>query len=245
MDGVIFDLDGTLIQTEKLKARSYARAAEELRPDAVDGEEVVEAYKELVGRSRREVATRLVERFGLASAAGKRMEAFGVETPWQAFVQVRLEYYREMLRDPDTLRRNRWPATVELLAGVDERGCRTGLATMSACDDARRVLDALDVAGRFDFVATSDDVENGKPDPEIYGLVLGELGLEARRTVVVEDSPAGVGAARRAGTVVVALATPFTRCRLLEEDALPPGRIVRDPRRLPERVFALLDGDGA
>lgn len=244
MDGVIFDLDGTLIQTEKLKARSYARAAEELRPDAVDGERVVEAYKELVGRSRREVATRLVERFGLEPAAAERMEEFGVETPWQAFVQVRLGYYREMLRDPHTLRRNRWPASVDLLAGVDERGCATGLATMSGCDDAGRVLEALGVAGRFDFVATSDDVENGKPDPEIYDLVLGELDLEPARTVVVEDSPAGVEAARRAGTVVVALATPFTRCRLLEEDALPPGRVVRDPERLAERVFGLLDGGG-
>lgn len=248
MDAVIFDLDGTLIQTEKLKARSYARAAEELRPDGVDGEDgvegedVVKAYKDLVGRSRRDVAASLVDRFGLEEAAGRRMEEFGVGTPWQVLVQVRLGYYREMVEDPEVLRRNRWPGTVELLERVDRRGCSTALATMSGCDDARRVLEALGVTARFDFVATSDDVENGKPDPEIYRLVLYELDAVPERTLVVEDSPAGVEVARRAGTEVLALATPFTRCRLMDEGTLPPERIVHDPEELPARVEALLDG---
>lgn len=240
MESVIFDLDGTLIQTEKLKARSYARATEELRPEAVDGEDVVDAYRDLVGRSRRAVATAMVERFDLADAAGRRMDEFGVGTPWQVLVQIRLGYYRELVEDPEVLRRNRWPASLEILERVDRRGCSTGLATMSDCDDARRVLAALGVADRFDFVATSDDVENGKPDPEIYELVLGELGVEAGATLVVEDSPAGVEAALRAGTEVLALATPFTRCRLLEEGALPAERIVRDPEELPGRVEELL-----
>lgn len=240
MESVIFDLDGTLIQTEKLKARSYARATEELRPEAVDGEDVVDAYRDLVGRSRRAVATAMVERFDLADAAGRRMDEFGVGTPWQVLVQIRLGYYRELVEDPEVLRRNRWPASLEILERVDRRGCSTGLATMSGCDDARRVLAALGVADRFDFVATSDDVENGKPDPEIYELVLGELGVEAGATLVVEDSPAGVEAALRAGTEVLALATPFTRCRLLEEGALPAERIVRDPEELPGRVEELL-----
>ena len=54
---VIFDLDGTLVQTERLKAMSYARAAVELCPYQVSEEEVIEAYKDVVGLRRREVAT--------------------------------------------------------------------------------------------------------------------------------------------------------------------------------------------
>jgi phosphoglycolate phosphatase-like HAD superfamily hydrolase len=64
----VFDLDGTLVETEELKALSYARAAVELCPDLVEAD-VVEAFKDFVGRSRQEVATGLVRRFGLQEAA--------------------------------------------------------------------------------------------------------------------------------------------------------------------------------
>ena len=53
IDTMIFDLDGTLVQTEKLKARSYAQAAVELCPDCTTYDAVVEGYKDVVGRSRR------------------------------------------------------------------------------------------------------------------------------------------------------------------------------------------------
>ena len=87
---MIFDLDGTLVQTERLKAVSYAKAAAELCPRRISEEDVVEAFTEVVGRSRREVAIALLERFELQQAAQARMAEFGVNTPWQAFVQVRL-----------------------------------------------------------------------------------------------------------------------------------------------------------
>jgi beta-phosphoglucomutase len=53
---VIFDLDGTLVQTEILKANSYARAVVELSSDTIVEKDVMEVFKEVVGRSRREVA---------------------------------------------------------------------------------------------------------------------------------------------------------------------------------------------
>ncbi len=99
ISAVIFDLDGTLVETEELKALSYARAAVELRPD-LDEEEIVEAFKDFVGLSRGEVAVGLMERFGLEEAARARMKEFGVDRPWQAYVQIRLRIYDEMLCDP-------------------------------------------------------------------------------------------------------------------------------------------------
>jgi len=74
IQAVIFDLDGTLVQTEKLKAMSYARAAVKLCPRRVNEEEVVEAFKEVVGRSRQEVSIFLMERFALEEAARSRPE---------------------------------------------------------------------------------------------------------------------------------------------------------------------------
>jgi beta-phosphoglucomutase len=101
---MVFDLDGTLVQTERLKALSYACAAIELCPYALAEPDAVAAFKELVGRPRREVAQGLIERFGLYEAARSRMAEFSVDTPWQAFVQVRMRYYEAMLADPEVLR---------------------------------------------------------------------------------------------------------------------------------------------
>jgi hypothetical protein len=55
---MIFDLDGTLVQTEKLKALSYAQAVVELCPLHVDSNQVIEAFREVVGRSRKESQSR-------------------------------------------------------------------------------------------------------------------------------------------------------------------------------------------
>ena len=127
---MIFDLDGTLVKTEQLKSISYARATTELRHDLSE-EEVVGAFKEVVGLSRREVATALLKRFELEEAARERMADYGVDAPWQAFVQVRLSIYEEMLADPEVLLRNQWPHSVTLLREARRTCCKVGLATMS------------------------------------------------------------------------------------------------------------------
>jgi beta-phosphoglucomutase len=233
---MIFDLDGTLVQTERLKAMSYARAAVELCPYTLSEPDVVAAFKDLVGLSRREVAHGLIELFGLAEAARSRMAEFGVETPWQAFIQVRMRFYDAMLADPEILRNNQWPHNVALLYQARRMGCKTALATMSGCKEARRVLDALELGGEFDLVVTRDDVEHGKPHPEIYQLIAKELGVSPVECLVIEDSPTGVKAALSAGMHVVAVSTPFTREGLHQAGLLPAGRIVDDPSDLAQVI---------
>ena len=186
---MIFDLDGTLVQTERLKALSYVRAAVELCPDTIDEAEVMEAFKRVVGLPRRQVALALMGRFGLEKKARKRMEELGVSTPWQAFVQLRLRYYEGLLADPDVLRNNQWAHNVGLLDAARRTGCKTALATMSRCEHAQRVLAVLELTNAFDFVATRDDVERGKPDPEIFELVARELDVPAAESVWLSRTP--------------------------------------------------------
>jgi len=241
---MIFDLDGTLVQTEKLKALSYARAAVELCPREIDESEVIEAFKDVVGLSRREVAVALVERFDLSDTAAKLMDDFGVSTPWQAFVQVRLNIYKKMLADPALIKQNQWSHTMALLASARENDCKLGLATMSYCQQASRVLDILELGNTFDYVATRDDVENGKPDPEIYLLVAAELGVDPGDCLVIEDSPTGVQAALNAGMHVVAVSTPFTKNGLHASGLLPEGHIVDSPSELLKIVDHVINHTG-
>ncbi|MEJ7841897.1 MAG: HAD family phosphatase [Rubrobacter sp.] len=229
---LIFDLDGTLVETEELKALSYARAANELRPD-LDETDVVEGFKDLVGLSRQEVATGLVQRFGLEESARARAAEFGVKAPWQAYVQLRLRVYEELLSDPDLIESHRYPHNVALLYEVRRLGYPTGLATMSHCEQARRVLGILGLTEEFDVVATRDDVEHGKPDPEIDLLVARELGVRPGECLVIEDSPAGVAAGLAAGMEVVAITTELTRQKFRDTELLDRCRVVDDPRALP------------
>lgn len=240
---VIFDLDGTLVQTERLKAYSYAKAIRELSAYTIKETMVVEAFKDVVGLSRREVAQGLLERFQLEQAAGNRMEEFGVQTPWQAFVQIRLKYYEQMLSEPQVILENTWPHNILLLEEVKKAGCRIGLATMSYCPQVNRVLDILNLGKTFDFVASRDDVDHGKPDPEIYRMVACELDVLAEECLVIEDSPTGVKAALAAGMHVIAVTTPFTRAAFSKNRLLDDRWIVNDPERLPQIVKEIMAMD--
>jgi beta-phosphoglucomutase len=236
IQSMIFDLDGTLVQTEKLKAQSYARAVMELCPQAVTESEVISAFKEVVGRSRSEVAAFLLDRFALEEQASQRKSEFGVSTAWQAFVQVRLGHYEQMLSNPDVIVKNQWDHNIYLLKHARKTGCKVGLATMSTCEQARRVLTILDLGEAFDFVASRDDVERGKPDPEIYHLVSDQLETPPENCLVIEDSPSGVEAALAAGMRCIAVTTPFTHEAIHASKLLKGEWIVDDPGTLLEVV---------
>ncbi len=230
---MIFDLDGTLVQTEKLKALSYAKAVVELCPQEIQEAQVIEAFKDVVGLSRKEVADRLIERFGLEDSLQVQMKKLGLDTPWQAFIQIRLRHYEENLADPDILRNNQWSHNLALLQAARNAKCRLGLATMSYCEQVQRVLKILNLEGVFDFVASRDDVEHGKPDPEIYNLVASELNVPVEECLVIEDSPSGVKAALAAGMWVIAVTTPFTREAFRKSHLLDKRWVVDDPDMLP------------
>jgi beta-phosphoglucomutase len=234
----VFDLDGTLVETENLKALSYARAATELRPD-LDEHEVGAAFADFVGLSRREVAVGLMRRFDLEDAARARMAEFGVEKPWQAYVRIRLRIYEALLSDPDRVRAVRYPHNLALLGDVRRRGYLTALATQSHREEALRVLEILGITDQFDVIATREDVEHGKPDPEMHLLVARELGVEPQECLAIEDSPAGIEAALAAGAQAIAVTTDLTRRRFRDAEVLDRSHVVDDPRTLPALVRGL------
>jgi phosphoglycolate phosphatase-like HAD superfamily hydrolase len=112
--------------------------------------EVIEAFKDLVGLSRREVAVGLMRRFGLEDAARNHMVDFGVDRPWQAYVQMRLRIYEALLADPNIVLAHRYRHNITLLCEVRRKGYSTALATQSHRAQARLLLDILGLADEFD-----------------------------------------------------------------------------------------------
>jgi HAD superfamily hydrolase (TIGR01509 family) len=244
---VIFDLDGTLVRTEDLKALSYARAADELDPGTDHTKPGIEAFADVVGQSRRGVAIHVMQALGVEDAAAARREEFGVDEAWEAFVGIRLDIYREMTADVDLLRANQWLHNVELVETARSLGCKLGLATASSREAATHVLGAIGLLDAFDFIATDDDVTHNKPDPEIDLLVASRLGVPPAECVVIEDSPSGVRAALAAGMRCIAVSTPLTGKHLHEEGLLGEEWIVDDPLLLPSvlsKAFADAAPDG-
>lgn len=242
ISAVLFDLDGTLVETEELKALSHARSVAEIRPE-VDQEKVFSAYSDdLVGHSRQEVAEELVRRFGLEEAARERLEPG--EEPWQVLVKIRHGIYDELLSDSGLLLENRYPHNIELLQTLRDEGYPTACATMSHREQVERVLGVLGLEDAFDVLATADDIKRGKPDPEIDLLVAQEMGLPPEQVLVIEDSPAGVEAALAAGMAVVAVPTEITRKKLRAAGLLEPRWIVEDTQTLPEVAHQRIEDAG-
>ena len=202
-----FDLDGTLANTEQLKAESYAWAAHRLRPD-LDPAEVEAAYPAFVGRSREEIASALTDRFDLAEAAAERD---GSVEPWEAYVALRLERYRAMLDDVDLVRRHVRAEAVALARRGHDLAETTAIVTTSDRQNTEAVLKALGLTGAFDTLVTADDVGRTKPDPEGYRLAMSRLGATPATALGVEDSPAGLRGAIAADLPVLAVPTDFTR----------------------------------
>jgi beta-phosphoglucomutase len=142
--------------------------------------------------------------------------------------------------DPERVVDVRYPHNLALLSDVRRRGYLTALATQSHREEALRVLDILGITDEFDVIASRDDVEHGKPDPEMHLLVARELGVEPGECLAIEDSPAGIKAALAAGAQAIAVTTDLTRRKFRDTDLLDRSHVVDDPRTLPALVRRLI-----
>ena len=119
---MIFDLDGVLVQTEKLKARAYALAVQQIRNLPEPDTQASEAYREVVGAQREVTSRHVMDKLGLEGELRPLMAQYGVSEPWQALTAIRYQIYDKMISDPEVIRDNQWPYTVDLLQVARETG---------------------------------------------------------------------------------------------------------------------------
>ncbi|GAA3796904.1 HAD family phosphatase [Micrococcus endophyticus] len=181
---VLWDMDGTLVDTEPLWNASQRRLLAE--HGGVWSEALADS---LVGRPLDEGA--------------RRLQAAGLDLPVDEIIERTMGAVTRGVAD-----RVPWRAGArELLAALAEAGVPGALVTMSHTPLARALAERAP-AGALDVVVSGDLVARGKPDPEAYLLALDLLaarhpGLDAAGCVAVEDSPVGVAAAVAAGLPTV------------------------------------------
>jgi putative hydrolase of the HAD superfamily len=100
---------------------------------------------------------------------------------------------------------------LKYLKAAKEAGLKIGLATSSHMEWVEKFMNQLGIADYFDCYRTADDVENVKPDPELYLQALDHLGVDASEAIAIEDSPNGARAAVKAGIPTVVIKNEITK----------------------------------
>ena len=176
-DAVIFDLDGTLIDSMWVWAKIDETFLSEL------GLEVPKDMdKILEGKSFTETATYFKERFKL------EMSVDAIKQRWN---EMAWEFYTQKVPLKEGAK--------DFLIWLKERNIKMGIATSNSIQLVEAVLEALNIREYFSQIRTSCEVGRGKPFPDIYLKVAEDLSVEPSKCLIFEDIPNGLRAGKAAG----------------------------------------------
>lgn len=188
--GVIFDVDGTLVDTNYLHVLAWARAVH----DAGETASMAKIHQ-LMGMGSDQLVERLLGRPHDEVADGHK---------------AHFEKLMEEIRA--------FPGAKDLLSEVHRRGAKVVLATSASDDQLAAMLEALALPdGIVDHRTNKDDVEQSKPAPDVFATALKDSGLSPDRAVVVGDTLWDIEAASDCGLRVVAVLTGGIARNALEE----------------------------
>lgn len=175
--GVIFDMDGLMIDTEKLLMRFWIQAANEYGFDM---------KKEHVLQIRSLAAEYATEKF---------REFFGEKFEYPLIKKRRIQLMNEFISKNGIEKKYGLDTLLEYLG---KNGYKKAVATATDIQRTRMYLRQLDIISHFDAIVTAQMVEHGKPAPDIYIKASHELGLQPQECLALEDSPNGILSAYRA-----------------------------------------------
>lgn len=180
--GVLFDMDGVVLDTEKLYTRFWQEAAQ---------------YYGYPMTKEQALGMRSLNR-GVGEE--KLKSYFGEGVDYEQVRNKRMELMDAFIaREGVELK----PGIVELLDYLDANGIKRAIATSSPLERTQKYLSQWELVDRFDALISGYMVEKGKPEPDIYLYAAAKLGLKPNECMVLEDSPTGILAAHRAGCIPV------------------------------------------
>lgn len=176
--GIISDMDGVILDTEKLYVRFWREAA-----------------------SFYGFPMTLEHALGIRSLSGKLAEGklqgwFGKEFDYNAVRQKRIELMDEFVNQNGVEPK---PGAKALLSYIKDNGYALALATATPVDRAGRYLKSVELYSFFDQIVSAREVKRGKPAPDIYLCAAKRLGLDPKECIALEDSQNGIRSAFAAG----------------------------------------------
>ncbi len=193
--GVVFDLDGTLVDNMRLHADAFQAFVRAHGLPELDEE----MRRKLDGRRNRDIFPVL---FGRELA----------EDDLRAYSRQKESHYRELSRG----KLAPLPGLIDFLDRLDESGVPMAIATSAPEPNVRHNLEQIGLADRFAHVIRSDQVARGKPWPDVFLAAAELIGIEPRRCLAFEDAPAGIQGAGAAGMSCVGITTSFSDSMLAE-----------------------------
>lgn len=190
--GLLFDLDGTLAQTEHLHHAAFNALLAEY------GRSLDHAtfLRHVSGRSNADITAFLFPDKD--------------STERDQLAQDKERWFRELA----TAGVEATPGALALIGWARARGVATGLVTNAPRENADLMIAVLGLDRSFDVVVSATELARSKPHPEPYLAAIEALQLDATRTLAIEDSVTGIAAARAAGLAVVAIASAATLASL-------------------------------
>ncbi|WP_315387456.1 HAD family phosphatase [uncultured Stenotrophomonas sp.] len=179
-EAVIFDMDGLMIDSERVSIACWSQAARELQLPFAD-----DFWLGLVGLGDRDCEQLLLQHVNADQVAALYARCH--------------DLYEARTQQGLPLR----PGIMELLQLLQAHGIPRAVATSTRQPRASRKLAAAGLLPYFDHVVTSDQVSHPKPAPDIYLLAAQKLGKDPSRCLALEDSPAGTRAAVAAGMTAI------------------------------------------
>lgn len=184
-DAALFDLDGTLVETERVLYKAWIELAKRAGADFLTFD-----YADIIGKPDVDCCRIVSEHFGLG------------RDPFAWYEEYRLIALDMMDRDLE-LR----PGTRDVLARLASLGVPRAIVTSGTREHAEKALGKFGLVSSFSVIVTADTpgLVARKPDPAPYRLAAVMLDVSPDRCVAFEDSPAGVRSARAAGCKVFAI----------------------------------------
>ena len=180
--GVIFDMDGVILDSEKLYVRFWCEAGR------------------FYGFPMEEKHALSIRSMARPLASEKLRGIFGSSFDYDAVRSKRVELMDKYVEENGIELKD---GAEDLLVYLKENGYRIALATATPPDRAEKYLRAHDLYKYFDVTVSASMVSLGKPAPDIYLLAAEMLGLSAQSCLALEDSPNGIRSASSAGCVTV------------------------------------------
>ena len=208
---IIFDVDGTLSETEETHRRAFNRAFESAGLDWHWDQALYTRLLEVTGGKER--IRYFIESFGGAGAPADALDEY-----IQTLHATKTKAYTQMVSSGSVPLR---PGIREFIEDTAERGFRLAIATTTTPANVDALLSAtLGGTERFEVICAGDSVANKKPAPDVYELALAQLALPPSACVAIEDSRNGLLSSVAAGIPTVVTPGIYTSGQRFDEAAL-------------------------